>query len=72
MRHGYRFKEYHIELENNVGVLYKNNWLLFKGERRAAMTEFVIACNDEKILKKFKNPVKRKKHFLGRPGPSHG
>ena len=54
MMHGYRFKEYHIELENNVGVLYKNNWLLFKGERRDAMTEFVLACNDKTIYNKFK------------------
>ena len=54
MRHGYKFKDYHIELERGKGVLYKNNKLLFKGERRDAMTEFVIACNDEKILKKFK------------------
>jgi hypothetical protein len=68
MMHGYRFKEYHIELENNVGVLYKNNWLLFKGERRDAMTEFVIACNDEKILKKFKEQTNVAK--LGRT--SHG
>tara|TARA_E500000305_G_scaffold102039_1_gene96025 strand:+ start:334 stop:669 length:336 start_codon:yes stop_codon:yes gene_type:complete len=54
MMHGYKFKNYHIEIYDNTGVLYKDNWLKFKGERRDAMTEFVIACNDKTIYNKFK------------------